>query len=284
MHSNVRGGPVGRGNTREQGAGRRRAAGHRAALLILGLGMLGPALARPLEAQVILNAEQLQPRDTSGLQFALQGELNLKAGNAQLTDLAGAGAVGYRVGPNWIRLIVGGEHLSGASQSITDSRYAHLRYSYIFSRRLRTFHFWQIQSNRSLLLKRRVLLGSGLRYALLTGPLSLDVGSGLMLEFERAARSAAAPNDVVSTRALRLANLAVLRHDLATGASATVVLYYQPNVVAMRDYRALADVTLASPVAWKVSLALSLEWRHDSRPPIGLRRDDLDLKTGLQLK
>lgn len=254
-----------------------------AGLTTLALAALA-ARAGPARAQVILNAEQLEPRDTVGLQYALQGSLSLRSGNAQVTDIAGAGAVGYRTGHHWLRLIGGLEHLSGRSETLLDSRYLHLRYSYLLSPRARTFHFWQIQSNRALLLKRRLLLGSGIRYALESSPaFELDVGTGLMLELERAARSASAPDDVVSHRAVRMANLAVARTELGPGASASLVLYYQPDVAAFNDYRALADAALSAPLASHVHLGLSLEWRHDSRPPLGVRPDDLALKTMLSL-
>lgn len=254
-----------------------------AALFAMVLGLA--AGAAPAAAQAILNAESLEPKDTAGLHALLRASGGFQTGNARVVQAAGGGAIGYRTGRHWLRIMGGLDYLGSRDSSLVNSRYIHVRYSFIFSSRLRTFHFWQLQSNQALLLKRRALLGTGLRLDVLRrNGVDAAIGTGLMYEWERAARSRAAPNDVVRNTTVRMANLAVFGVTLPSKAHLLSVTYFQPSLDAPSDYRALSDLALDLPLAGAIDVGMELEWRHDSRPPKGVQDDDFALRTTVTLR
>ncbi len=237
-----------------------------------------------VRAQGILNAEQYQPKDVSGFHFGLDARGSLVRGNARVLDLGGTGIIGYRAPTQWIRMIVGASYLRTSGSGIVNDRFAHLRYNYDLTPRLRTFHFVQVQANKSLQLSDRELVGSGLRATVLTGKAgSLDVGLGAMLELERLNADARAAGAPARTTDWRMADLAVATVRLGTGASLQDVAYVQPRLDAFSDIRVLDNLNLLVPLTDNVKLTVSGEWRHDSRPPAAVLPDDFSLKTGISI-
>jgi len=174
------------------------------------------------------------------------------------------------------------ERLRKNDEEILDNRYLHVRYNYIFGDRVRSFHFYQLQTNQNLLLERRWLLGSGLRVRALEGrDRNLEVGSGLMYEAEALQEGALEPGEDPQTRTVRLANLLVASWDPREGARIVAVAYYQPDIRRFLDYRLVGEAGLAVEIVGGISLDITLNWRHDSRAPATLVRDDVSLKSGL---
>jgi hypothetical protein len=249
---------------------------------VLPLLMLLPAGAA--SAQTILNTERFQLAEVRGLHAAVDASVSGALGNVRVVNASSSGIVGYRGARHWPRLIGGGRFLADRQRRLLDDRFLQLRYGYIFSERTDSFHFWQLQANRSLLLQRRMLLGSGARTALLHGgTTSLHLGTGLMYEAEDRNPERLESDEPASLRTWRLANQAVARHRLAGGATIRNITYFQPAVDRPADFRLLNELGLAVPVADPVNLSVTLEWRHDSRPPAALRRDDLAFRTGLRI-
>jgi len=240
------------------------------------------ALPLPGMAQTILNTERFQLREVDGFHLSADLTLSLQRGNRELLDLTSSGMVGTLRGRHWTRLIFGGKYLSSSSASLLDQQYAQLRYSYVLSPETQSFHFIQLQRNETLLLRSRLLLGSGIRRALLSGDrLNLEVGTGIMGEWEELSEGKLGAGDDPSAAALRMANLAVLTVDFAGGARLLNIVYLQPDLSDFGDLRLLNDLGLSVPISSRVRSTVSLEWRRDSRPPSVLRGDDLSLRAGM---
>ena len=208
----------------------------------------------------------------------------MKAGNTEILQVEGSLGFGVRTGPHWVRVFAGLDRLKKGSDQILDNQYLHLRHNYLFRERLRTFHFLQLQNNQNLFLKRRFLLGSGLRYRLTGGTeASLDVGTGVMWEAERLDPEKLHPGEDEETETLRMANLVVGSGPVGEGSRWTAVVYYQPAFSGFEDYRLLGEAGLSVKITNSLDLTVDLTWRHDSRAPVGLKEDDLGLKTGISL-
>lgn len=238
-----------------------------------------------LAAQAILNTERFRLGDVEGGHASVDVSGSLKRGNSEVLDLSASGMVGVMRGRHWPRLIFGGQYLSDEERSILDQQFAQLRYSYIFSDRLTSFHFLQAQKNETLLLQSRWLLGSGLRWELYRSERSeLAVGTGLMAEFERLDRSRLSSGEAWESERIRIANLAVLSRELESGAQILNIVYLQPDVGELSNLRVLNELGLFLPLTDRLRTTAALEWRRDTRPPAELGRDDLNLRVGLGLE
>jgi hypothetical protein len=235
--------------------------------------------------QAILNVERLRNEESAGLTGRLSSSVSLKTGNTEIVQIGGSLGLGFLAGNHWVRGFAGLDRLKKGSQEILDNKYFHLRYNYLLREHLRTFHFLQLQTNQNLFLKRRLLLGSGLRYRLAGGgETGLDVGGGVMLETERLDQERLGPGEASNTETLRMANLLVGSGPIGDGSKWTAVVYYQPALDGFEDYRLLGEAGLSVNIINSLDLTVDLTWRHDSRTPAGLKEDDLGLKTGISLE
>jgi putative salt-induced outer membrane protein YdiY len=253
------------------------------AVLVLAGALLAVAYAGPALGQTaILNTESLQPQDVSGAFLSLNLAADLQGGNADVADLSGNGAVGYRGDRNWVVLMGGLSYLSASDSVSTDDRYAQLRYSRFFTRRTRSFHFVQVQASRVQLLQRRVLLGSGVRHAFVDGKATrLDVGAGLMWEHERLDASKLPAGAAARSTDWRGDLLAVASQRISASSRLSGVMYVEPRVDRPADVRVLSELRLGASVTKALTLTLAFRWRHDSRPPPSVRRNDVELQAGI---
>lgn len=256
-------------------------------LLLVGVlgGWLG-FVGTPLEgsAQTILNTERFQIGEVDGGHLSATVGASLKRGNADVLDLSTSGMAGVLAGSHWLRIIFGGRYLENQGGSILDDQFAQLRYSYVFLPELRTFHFVQIQRNETLLLRSRSLVGSGVRWTVSeTDRLTFAAGTGLMGEWEELSADRVGPDDDTESSVVRMTNLAVLSWTTESGARLLNILYLQPDVSDFGDTRILNDLGLTAPLTDVLGLTVSLEWRHDTRPPSTLEADDLTLRASLSI-
>jgi hypothetical protein len=239
------------------------------------------ALPAPGSGQAILNVEGLRGEEVEGVHGELSGRLRLASGNTDLQQMGADVGLGALRGSHWFRGYLGLDRLEREGKDILDNRYLHLRYNYVISERLRTFHFFQVQSNENLLLNQRRLLGSGLRYRLIGGENNrLEVGLGLMWESEHLNEAKLQPEEEPDSDVLRMANLVVGSGSFGEGRRWVTVVYYQPSVEGLEDYRLAGDFGLGIELIASLQLDVALTWRHDSRAPAGLDDDDVGFKTG----
>jgi len=235
-------------------------------------------------AQTILNTERFQLDEVDGPHLSADVSLSFQGGNARVLDASASGMVGTLSGSNWVRAIFGGRYLSTRESSVLDAEFLQLRYSRVLSPATRTFHFLQTQRNRTLLLRSRWLAGTGVRTDVARSRRgTLALGSGVMGEREVLDPDRLGREEEERTGAVRLANLAVLSWVADSGLRILNILYVQPDLSAFGDIRILNDFALTAPLGTGISSSLSLEWRHDTRPPGTLGRDDLRLAAGLAL-
>lgn len=235
-------------------------------------------------AQTILNTERFQLGEVDGAHLTTSLSLTGRSGNSEVFIADASGIAGIHRPRHWTRVIFGGTYLSDGSRSLLDSRFVQLRFSWTARPRLQTFHFAQVQENETLRLRSRWLVGSGAQVDVIRGErTSLTFGTGAMLEWERLDRDALRPDEPTARDAVRMANLCVLRHETAGGVRILNIVYLQPRLDDLADLRILNDLGVSVPVSSHVRLTSSVEWRHDTRPPGSLKRDDLTFKMGAAL-
>jgi putative salt-induced outer membrane protein YdiY len=255
--------------------------------LLLGGAFSLAALTTPHAGacQAILNVESLQGREVEGFQAELSGDLSLAEGNTEVVQIGASLGASFETERHWLRAFAGLNRLTKGGEEILDREHFHLRYNLLLSQTIRTFHFFQLQSAQNLFLKRRVLLGSGVRMCVARGEeTSLEVGTGVMLEMERLDPDRLPPGADPDDDVFRLANLLVGSGPLGQESRWTAVIYHQPLLSSFEDYRLLGEMGLSVKVTRFLDLNVAFNWRHDNKAPEGLKEDDLGLKTGFTLR
>ena len=236
-------------------------------------------------SQAIVNTEKF-PGDEKekfhlGIEFSIEGE----RGNTTVFELDGNFSVGCKLRNNWFRLIGGNKLLSQKDVDLINYAFIQIRYNYFFSKRVRTFHFFQLQSNKALLLRRRRLAGSGLRFSIFrSDSFIFDIGTGLMYEEEFLNEEFLQINEPSVTKLVRLANILVLKYQLNERLTFVNISYFQPGLKKLSDFRILAEVNFLIELTKNFELDLALKWRLDNDPPAFLKKNDLNFEIGLIIK
>jgi putative salt-induced outer membrane protein YdiY len=245
--------------------------------LSVGLLLLPAAAA----AQTILNVERLQPGDVEGWHYGVEGEFSLSRGNTEYVDLLSGVVLGHRWSGDWLRMFVGLDYRSETGEGLENDRYLHVRHNHWWAERWQSFHFVQYQASHDGYLRRRALVGTGVRRRLVDGTTTLDVGSGAMYEREDLDGARVTGDHPLEARVWRMANLVVATRQLSESVRLLGVAYVQPDLADFGDLRTLTDLSLLVALTEQVGLTLRGEWRRDSRPPGDRKRDDVVFRTGI---
>ncbi|MFQ3598458.1 MAG: DUF481 domain-containing protein [Chloroherpetonaceae bacterium] len=141
--------------------------------------------------------------------------------------------------------------------------------------------FVQREFNEFILLKDRVLFGSGIRLNLLylqptdtVMAFKLTLGIGAMWENERFTELNP------ETKLLRSTNYIALLWRIVPRTSLQLIGYYQVDVKRPSDYRLLLDGLLTISITDKLAATVVLIYRYDNEPVLNVARFDLDLRNG----
>jgi len=130
-------------------------------------------------------------------------------------------------------------------QDVTDSKLIHLRYvrKNLFGP-LRSEFFYQLQSNDINLVAKRELIGAGLSHRALGEQLDYHIMVGAMNEQEQHLSDSTLDRDVN-----RLTLSTELQWTLAGGNRFNLVIYHQPSIKELSDYRTTLEGTLVVPLS-----------------------------------
>ncbi len=141
--------------------------------------------------------------------------------------------------------------------------------------------FTQREFNDFILLKDRVLFGSGvrlnLRYLQPTDTVmafKLTLGIGAMWEQERFTELNP------ETKLFRSTNYLAFLWRIVPRTSLQLIGYYQVDVNRFSDYRLLLDGLLAINITDKLAATVTMIYRYDNEPVQNVARFDLDLRNG----
>lgn len=232
-------------------------------------------VAAPAGAQVIRSYEGLDRSAGDGRYVTVQFEFDASAGNTDYLQFDVSSALGYKGETHWLRLYPAFRIRRSGADTEEDQRSAHLRYSYIFSPRTRTFSFVQVQADRSLDVVWRFIAGGGLRRVLVEGEDGgLALGVGAMWEDEEL-------EDGTRESGVRGTNLLSL-HGRSGIVTVGVVAFFQPLMTDWGDHRVAMEGSASVPLGRRLSLEAAIRMRRDSRPPDDVEPNDLNMSIGLR--
>jgi hypothetical protein len=212
-------------------------------------------------AQIVnVEASRLQ-EDTLGWQGS--GTLNFsytQSVNKLFVIQAGTGAQ-YRKGKH-IWLSINNLNLVFSSdEDFSFSGFQHFRYNYLVNKWYTAEAFTQGQFDRIQKIDFRYLLGGGNRFTLYKKPKGrIYLGLAAMYEYERESNTGIRHNDV------RLSNYLSATYQPSGNFTATTIVYYQPRINYLRDYRVTTSTNLFFKFNQYLSFTTSFGLNYDSEP------------------
>jgi hypothetical protein len=239
---------------------------------------------RLVVAQV--NTENMRRGDLAeGLHNALNFDFGLVTGNSEFLNLEAGFRTDY-VSDNYYTFgVLQYQRKLQNDKAFINKGFLHLRGIRRLARRFCWELFVQKEFNDFILLKNRILFGSGLRIILLSAgsssggdsPVDLYAGVGVMWENEEVDTSP--PSD---DKMVRSTNYLSFSWRIDERMYLGAVSYYQFQVDDPQDYRILLETGFGFDITRSFSFRMSFNLRYDNEPPQKVKRHDLELKNGLQ--
>jgi len=248
------------------------------------VALLFAFLALPAHAVVSMESLHLKtPMD------GFSGEIDIStggaSGNTNKSNLAAGARVQWHTGIHTSFLVL--NHAYGETNYTRDTNrsFLHARHIAQFQERLAGEMFAQAEQDEFARLEFRGLAGGGARLTL-TERLEHSaafLGLGAFYETETT-------TDVVGTSDSGTHNqwrgnlYLVLKYEVNDKVKLVSSTYYQPVLDSAGDFRLLENAALEVTLTERLALRISIEVRHDSRPPETVEDTDTTYRTGLQFK
>ena len=241
------------------------------------------ALAAPAGAQIVDVQSRLAHAPEAGLRGAagLSGEW--RGGNSESLSLSAEGWLELGRGAHQGFLTGAAELGRSGGERYLNRRFAHLRHRWHWSSRWALESFVQGELDEFRRLELRALAGAGVRLRVAGDAerVGLALGAAGMLELERIARDAAAPDEELRRATPRLSCYAAGSIAPAPGWELATTTYLQPALDDARDLRLSSTTALSVRPGERVALELSLALDRDARPPPGVDAVDARRRQGV---
>jgi hypothetical protein len=229
----------------------------------------------------------IKPREVGenpGLTGEIVGAFDTKRGNTETDDYSAAFDLQYDSNASYLVWgIVTAAYGEASGVKNTNNVYGHLRYiENIRGQKLAAEVFAQIEEDEFKSIKDRTLFGGGLRAKLLrpkAGWGGLFFGLGAFLEYVGYSTGVDP-----AERNVRFNSYIAYALSMANDSKLILYTYYQPKVNAFGDYLTSASATLEIRLYRQLYLGFVAAYAHDSRPAIGVKKDDFSQKTLLKYK
>ena len=158
------------------------------------------------------------------------------------------------------------------NKETTDSKsFYHIRFIKDFLPQFTNEFFFQMQDNHSSRLQLRTLAGIGLRKSLLKNDIStVNLGTGFMSEVEKLTNEN-------QSQLIRSTNYLSLNSNPTKKLKCTAVVYFQPALDNMNDFRLLFDFRPSLAITEHFTFSHKTMLRYDAFPPDNVEKLDYEL-------
>lgn len=253
-------------------------------LSILVTAMIIGGLSLPTSSSATVNIESMRKKkEEKGFQSNLSFTLGYTSGNTDVMNLKTSLRTDYFSSDYDAFLAASIQRGEKDDSRYQNKGFIHLRGMKPASNTTTIEGFIQHEFNDFTLLKSRQLLGAGGRFTLidLSHPdktKKLFVGVGAMREWEDIDTN---PEEEIETT--RSTNYISGRYELDERIRMSGTVYYQPRFSELSDYRLLFDGGLAFDITESVAFLIKINYRYDSKPPVGVEDYDFEITNGLTL-
>ena len=216
----------------------------------------------------------------------VEGNVGLHLGGASGNSdfFTGGGSANVLFNTPTYSLLLIGDGLLGFrdGESFSNEGLVHLRYTWIKPPRFQPEAFVQSDYARPRQLTFRALVGGGLRTVLFEDKTySFTLGNSLMWEREHMDLVVTDPHP---TRTSDIRSSNYVNFQIRKRAAITLTGYYQFIPNRAKDFRLLGNLQIASRVAGPLQQITTIRYRRDSRPPLGIHRNDITIGTSFAIK
>lgn len=241
-----------------------------AATVVLAFSVSTNVFARAIVSIDATPLEEIQDGWSGAVNLSYSGA----SGNSDYAYLAASLGI-QRKKDNRVNLVsFARNHGESNNAKNRDNMFAHMRHVQFYRESMAWESFVQYQSDAFRKLSDRYLIGLGLRFDVISGPVFASYGIGIMGEREEL-------DDGTDAEYGRLASYAKHSIDISDAVKLTNSLYYQPYFEDFGDYRLTDSLTLSSKITKKLALSTSVTFHQDGRPPVGVEKIDWVYSTGL---
>ena len=231
-----------------------------------------------------VNTEAMRnSKDDYGFTNAFGFDLGFEKSNEEVVEIAGKYRLDY-VTKNGLHsfLIVnyenGYQKEGGKTNSIVNKGFSHLRFTKNITNNFFLEFFTQYGFNDFLLMKERLLYGSGIRYRVSSSDkMNTHVGVGILQEDET--------YDIKESQSmslLRSTNYITWKINLSENTQIGNTAYFQLDTKRAEDNRMLYDGDLSIAINESLSFNFTINYRRDSEPHGDLGNTYIQLKNGLE--
>jgi putative salt-induced outer membrane protein YdiY len=247
----------------------------------LAIGLLMGASASSARAQVNIEPmrKKLAERGYSG---TLEASWVVRTGNTEGVVANGVGQVGW-ANDRHLFFVTGRADYSRLNDELQLSRtFLHARYNLtVVHRFLFAELFSQAQTDATLNLRARELVGAGPRFALSVTPEhAIYAGLAAMLEHEKWSVPEGAPDDP-DTLYWRASSYASVTFTPDNQLTFSVVGLFQPRVTRFHDFRVLVESLFDVAIRKGFSLRISSTYRYDNEPITGVKSTDVEVRNAI---
>ncbi len=234
-------------------------------------------------AHAIVNMEGLHTGEPAQ-GFSGQVELSAKSsrGNSDSQEYSLGTRLQHHAGGITNYLLLSGSYGESNGVKYSEKGFVHGRHMREMNSWLTAEVYAQAESDTFARLELRTLLGAGARFTLLPRAEQGEAYLGLGAYYSEERIDESFP-DGGTEKLWRANSYLVLKYQASDNTTLVSTTYYQPALKESADYRLLEQAAMKVKMSETLSLVVSVDYRRDSRPPIGVEREDVSYTTSLSL-
>lgn len=229
----------------------------------------------------IVNVESRRLQsDTTGWLGSVGAAFQMSQNKVKVLNLSTNAQLEYKAPKSLYLFLVNYDLLQGASQTLQNNLFTHLRYNYKATSVLRWEAFTQVQYNNLSGIKSRWLLGTGPRFKVSgTDKLALYAATIVMYEDEvELSEPEIHHKDIRSSNYVSASWRPIEKTEVISTA------FLQPLFKNVSDFRVLHELKLKFDFTKNLSFNTTWSFLYDSYPPQGVPNTIYSLKNGLEYK
>ena len=231
-----------------------------------------------ITAQIVNVESQRIQSDTTGWFGNFGVSFELDKNKVQVINLNSNAQIEYKKHRNLYLFLTNYELLKGASQTLQNNLFFHLRYNYKMSNLLRLETFTQFQHESLSGIQSRWLIGAGPRFKI-TGNKKLSIYAAALVMYEDEHELT---KPVILHKNIRNSSYASASWRPVDKAEITTTLFYQPLLKDFSDFRLLHELKLKFKFTKKFSFFTTWSFLYDSRPATDIPNNIYTLKNGIE--